>query len=122
MMQLLAWTSLQSALAVGGMALLTQALHGVPLEIRPIAGAFLTWWALAGILALAGSFFVLTIILSFAQWTTFIPLSTACSFACTIGISLLTGTSMISLRTLLGMLLIVAGVAVIATQHQPTIK
>jgi multidrug transporter EmrE-like cation transporter len=122
MMQLLAWTVVQSALAVGGMALLTHALHGVPLEMRALATAFVSWWALAGVVALAASFIVLSMILSFAPWTTFIPLSTACSFACTIGISLVTGTSMLSLRTVLGMLLIVAGVAVIATQNQSTVK
>jgi multidrug transporter EmrE-like cation transporter len=122
MMQLLACTVVQSALAVGGMALLTHALHGVPLEMRALATAFVSWWALAGVVALAASFIVLSMILSFAPWTTFIPLSTACSFACTIGISLVTGTSMLSLRTVLGMLLIVAGVAVIATQNQSTVK
>jgi multidrug transporter EmrE-like cation transporter len=122
MMQLLAWTVVQSALAVGGMALLTHALHGVPLEMRALATAFVSWWALAGVVALAASFIVLSMILSFAPWTTFIPVSTACSFACTIGISLVTGTSMLSLRTVLGMLLIVAGVAVIATQNQSTVK
>jgi multidrug transporter EmrE-like cation transporter len=122
MMQLLAWTVVQSALAVGGMALLTHALHGVPLEMRALATAFVSWWAFAGVVALAASFIVLSMILSFAPWTTFIPLSTACSFACTIGISLVTGTSMLSLRTVLGMLLIVAGVAVIATQNQSTVK
>jgi hypothetical protein len=122
MMQLLAWTFVQSALAVGGMALLTHALHGVPLEMRALATAFVSWWAFAGVVALAASFIVLSMILSFAQWTAFIPLSTACSFACTIGISLVTGTSMLSLRTVLGMLLIVAGVAVIATQTQSTLK
>lgn len=122
MMQLLAWTVVQSALAVGGMALLTHALHGAPLEMRALATAFVSWWALAGVVALAASFIVLSMILSFAPWTTFIPLSTACSFACTIGISLVTGTSMLSLRTVLGMLLIVAGVAVIATQNQSTVK
>jgi multidrug transporter EmrE-like cation transporter len=122
MMQLLAWTVVQSALAVGGMALLTHALQGVPLEMRALATAFVSWWAFAGVVALAASFIVLSMILSFAPWTTFIPLSTACSFACTIGISLVTGTSMLSLRTVLGMLLIVAGVAVIATQNQSTVK
>jgi len=122
MMQLLAWTVVQSALAVGGMALLTHALHGVPLEMRALATAFVSWWALAEVVALAASFIVLSMILSFAPWTTFIPVSTACSFACTIGISLVTGTSMLSLRTVLGMLLIVAGVAVIATQNQSTVK
>jgi|GEM_PF-2589724 len=122
MMQLLAWTVVQSALAVGGMALLTHALHGVPLEMRALTTAFVSWWAFAGVVALAASFIVLSMILSFAPWTTFIPLSTACSFACTIGISLVTGTSMLSLRTVLGMLLIVAGVAVIATQNQSTVK
>jgi len=122
MMQLLAWTVVQSALAVGGMALLTHALHGVPLEMRALATAFVSWWAFAGVVALAASFIVLSMILSFAPWTTFIPLSTACSFACTIGISLVTGTSMLSLRTVFGMLLIVAGVAVIATQNQSTVK
>ena len=122
MMQLLAWTVVQSALAVGGMALLTHALHGVPLEMRALATAFVSWWAFAGVVALAASFIVLSMILSFAPWTTFIPVSTACSFACTIGISLVTGTSMLSLRTVLGMLLIVAGVAVIATQNQSTVK
>jgi hypothetical protein len=122
MMQLLAWTVVQSALAVGGMALLTHALHGVPLEMRALVTAFVSWWAFAGVVALAASFIVLSMILSFAPWITFIPLSTACSFACTIGISLVTGTSMLSLRTVLGMLLIVAGVAVIATQNQSTVK
>lgn len=113
MMQILAWTTVQSALAVGGMVLLTHALHGVALEPRAIGAAFISWTAVAGVLALAASFIVLTVILSFAPWTTFIPISAACSFACTIGLSLITGTATISMRTIIGMLLIVAGVAVI---------
>lgn len=117
MMQLLAWTALQSALAVGGMALLTHALHGVPLELRAMATAFVSWWAITGLAALAGSFVVLSIILSFAQWTVFIPLSTACTFACTIGISLATGNEPLSMRTVVGMVLIIAGVAVVATKR-----
>lgn len=122
MMQLLTWTFIQSALAVGGMALLTHALHGVPLEVRAMATAFISWWALAGIVSLAASFIVLSMILSFAPWTSFVPLSTACSFACTIGVSLVVGTSMLNLRTIVGMVLIVAGVAVIATQQLSTNK
>ena len=117
MMQLLAWTVLQSALAVGGMALLTHALHGVPLEVRALSTAFLSLWALAGVAALAASFVVLSIILSFASWSTFIPISTACTFVCTICLSMIIQTEAVSIRTVIGMVLIIVGVAVIASKR-----
>lgn len=117
MMQLIVWCVVQSALAVSGMALLTHALHGVPLEFRAMTSAFISWWALTGVAALAASFVVLSIILSFASWSTFIPISTACTFACTIGLSLLLQTEAVGMRTVIGMALIIAGVAVIASKR-----
>lgn len=117
MMQLIAWCVVQSALAVGGMALLTHALHGVPLEFRAMVSAFISWWALTGVAALAASFVVLSIILSFASWSTFIPISTACTFACTIGLSLILRTEAVGMRMVIGMVLIIAGVAVIASKR-----
>lgn len=117
MMQLIAWCVLQSALAVGGMALLTHALYGVPLEIRALSTAFLSWWALAGAAALAASFIVLSIILSFASWSIFVPISTACTFVCTVCLSIITQSEAVSIRTVIGMVLIIAGIAVIASKR-----
>ncbi|MBL0323267.1 MAG: hypothetical protein IPP80_13005 [Ignavibacteria bacterium] len=84
MIKLLALTSLQAILGVGGIAMLTRALHGKPMELRVITTALFTIEGMIGAVILFGSFIVMSVILSFAKMSVYIPLNTALTFLVTI--------------------------------------
>lgn len=116
MIKLLALTTLQAILGVGGIAMLTRALHGKPMELRVITSALFTVEGMIGAVILFGSFIVMTVILSFAKMSVYIPLNTALTFLVTIILTVMIGQERVTLTTALGMVLIVAGVALVSAK------
>lgn len=113
MIRLLIYTFVQAMLGVGGIAMLTRALHGKPMELRVMTLALFTIEGGIGALLLFASFLVMSAILSFAKMAVYIPVNTAVTFLLTVVISIALGHERISVALVLGMVLIVAGVAII---------
>lgn len=117
MIKLYALTALQAILGVGGIVMLTRALHGKPMELRVMATAIFTVEGMIGAAVLFCSFVVMSIILSFAKMSVYIPLNTALTFLVTIILSVVIGHERVTLTTALGMVLIVAGVALVSAKN-----
>lgn len=113
-MKLVLLLLLQTSTSVLGMGLLTMALHGRPFTAGNILTALTGWQGISGVAALFVSFVVLGAVVSIAKLSTYIPLSTAMTFAFTILWTLLVDRESISTQTLIGMALILAGIIVVA--------
>lgn len=113
-MKLLLYILVQASTSVAGMGLLTIALHGRPFTAGNALQAAISWQGLVGIACLFASFILLGAIVSIAKLSSYIPLSTAVSFTFTVVWTYFVDRESISLSTMLGMLLILAGISVIA--------
>ncbi len=113
MMKLIAWSFLQSALGVGGIAMLTRALHGRPMEFRTMMSAALTPEAVIGAILLLGSFLVMSLILSFARMSVYIPVNTGLTFLLTVVLTLVTDDARLSMPMIVGMVLILVGISIV---------
>lgn len=114
MIKLVAFVTLQSILSVGGIMMIARVLHGKASDIRTIIAAASSIEGLVGVVLLFSSFVVMSFILSFAKSSIYIPVSTAIVFLTTILFAVVLGSERVTLVTALGMVLIVAGVALIA--------
>ena len=113
MMKLVAWSTVQSLLGVGGIAMLTRALHGRPMDLRTILAAALTVEGAIGALLLLLSFVVMSFILSFAKMNVYIPVNTGLTFLFTIVLTLVMDDARISMPMIIGMVLILAGISIV---------
>ena len=113
-MKLLLLTTLQSALTVGGMGLLTIALGGRPLEFRALYEGIFTLPGISGIVLLFGSFITTSVVLTFAKLSIFVPLNTGIVFLFTVLFASVVQHERINLPILIGMSLIVAGIAIVS--------
>ena len=117
MIKLILLTLLQAILGVGGVALLTHALHGKPAELRELLAGVLTIHGAAGTLLLFSSFILLSLIVSFAKMSVYLPLNTALTFLVTIVVAVVLGHERVTYTNALGMILIVTGVALIVSKQ-----
>ncbi|MBU3699830.1 MAG: hypothetical protein FGM33_07455 [Candidatus Kapabacteria bacterium] len=108
----------QSALSVGGITLLHNVLDGRGQHAMEAISSLLTIRGLAGTVLLFSAFAVMSYMLTFMKATVFIPMNTATTFLLTVLIGLFTSSERPSLRLILGMALVLTGIAVIATQRQ----
>jgi multidrug transporter EmrE-like cation transporter len=113
-MKLVLLLLLQTSTSVLGMGLLTMALHGRPFTAGNILTALTGWQGISGVAALFVSFVVLGAVVSIAKLSTYIPLSTAMTFAFTVMWTLIIDRQMITIPTIIGMFLIMAGITTIA--------
>lgn len=106
----------QSALSVGGIGLLHTVLEGK----QSILDTLLTLASLRGIagsgLLLLG-FVVMSHMLTMTKASVFIPLNTATTFILTVAIGLISQSERPSVALIIGMTLVLSGIAVIATQR-----
>jgi len=116
MIKLILLTLLQSLLTVFGMGLLNLALDGKTINVRELATALMTIQGMVGMLLLFGSFVLTSVILSFARLGVFIPLNTGLVFLATVLWGVLIQQEKISIPMMLGMVLIVMGVALVSAQ------
>ncbi|MBU3742802.1 MAG: hypothetical protein FGM24_11070 [Candidatus Kapabacteria bacterium] len=113
-MKLLLFIIMQAATSVTGMGLLTIALHGRPFTAGNALQAATGWHGLLGIAFLFVSFILLGAIVSLAKLSTYIPISTAISFAFTVLWTVVVDRESVSVSTIIGMALILAGISAIA--------
>lgn len=116
-MKLLLWTIAHSALTVGGMGLLTIALGGREITFRTLLDGLLTLPGITGVVLLFGSFLTTAAVLSFARLSLFIPLNTGLVFLFTLLFAVFVQHEKINVPILLGMVLIVSGIAIISGQR-----
>lgn len=114
-MKLIVLTILQSLCTVVGMGLLNVALDGRPIQLREITSALYTLHGMFGVVLLFLSFVLTSVILSFARLSVFIPLNTGFVFLATIIWAILFQEDKISLPMMIGMMLIVAGIALVSS-------
>ena len=117
-MKLILLTTLQSALTVGGMGLLTLSLNGRPLEVKSLLEGIFTFQGMAGVLMLLGSFVTTSIVLTFAKLSVFVPLNTGIVFLFTILFAMIVQHEKIDLPVVIGMVFIVIGIS-IASAFRP---
>lgn len=108
----------QSVLSVGGITLLHNALDGKGQHAIDAILSLLSVRGFAGVVLLLTAFAVMSYMLTFMRATVFIPMNTATTFLLTVVIGLFTATERPSLQIILGMVLVLSGIAVIATQRQ----
>jgi multidrug transporter EmrE-like cation transporter len=113
-MKLVLLLLLQTSTSVLGMGLLTMALHGRPFTAGNILTALTGWQGISGVAALFVSFVVLGAVVSIAKLSTYIPLSTAMTFAFTVMWTLMVDRESVNASTLFGMAMILAGISAIA--------
>lgn len=107
----------QSALSVGGISILHSVLHG---KQQPMIDTLLS---LANLRGIAGSgllllaFVVVSHMLTLTKASVFIPLNTATTFILTVAIGLISQSERPSVALIVGMMLVLSGIAVIATQR-----
>lgn len=118
-MKLLLFCVLQSALGVGGTALLTQALHGRDISVASITSATMTWQGIGGLALLFSSFLVMGVILSFAKMAAYIPLNTALTFLFTVLLTVVVQRDAVSWPLVGGMALIFVGVLLVSAATAP---
>ncbi|OJX61313.1 MAG: hypothetical protein BGO89_01690 [Candidatus Kapaibacterium thiocyanatum] len=118
-MKLLLFCVLQSALGVGGTALLTQALHGRDISVASITSATMTWQGIGGLVLLFSSFLVMGVILSFAKMAAYIPLNTALTFLFTVVLTIVVQRDAVSWPLVGGMALIFVGVLLVSAATTP---
>ena len=116
-MRLLLWTVAHSALTVGGMGLLTIALGGRAITFKTLLDGLLTLPGFIGVVLLFGSFLTTTAVLSFAKLSVFVPLNTGLVFLFTLMFAVIINDEKVNLPILIGMALIVSGIAIISAQR-----
>lgn len=117
MMRVVLLSFLQSALSVGGISVLQSALHGRDQTVVTTALSLLSVRGVAGSLMLFLGFLVMSHMLSFTKVAVFIPLNTATTFLLTIGFGLIVGSDRPSPTMLVGMGLVLTGIALITAQR-----
>jgi drug/metabolite transporter (DMT)-like permease len=117
MMRLVMLSVLQSGLSVGGITVLHELLHDRSLTPAEIVGAFISMRGLLGIVLLILAFLVMSYMLTDMKVSVFVPLNTATTFLTTTVAGLLVTSERPSLRIFAGMVLVVAGIAVITAQR-----
>ena len=122
MIKLIVLTLLQSLFTVCGMGLLNMALDGKTISVRELATALATMQGVAGMLLLFGSFVLTSVILSFARLGVFIPLNTGLVFLATVLWGVLFQQEKLSMPMMLGMVLIVMGVALVSAQSMKQVQ
>lgn len=113
-MKLVLYVLVQAVTSVVGTGLLTIALHGRPFTASTALQSLGTWQGFTGVALLFVSFLAVGAIVSFAKLSSYIPISTAMSFACTVMWTLIIDRQMITMPTIIGMSLIMAGITTIA--------
>ncbi len=113
-MKLILLSLLQSLFTVSGMGLLTVALGGKGLVPRELLAAITSLHGILGLVLLFGSFVVTSMILTFARLSVFVPLNTGMVFLVTLLYAVLFQAEKLSLPIMLGMVLIVMGIALVS--------
>lgn len=98
------------------------ALDGKTISVRELATALATMQGVAGMLLLFGSFVLTSVILSFARLGVFIPLNTGLVFLATVLWGVLFQQEKLSMPMMLGMVLIVMGVALVSAQSMKQVQ
>lgn len=106
----------QSALSVGGISLLHAVLDGKNQALLQTATALLSLRGMAGSLLLFAGFLVMSHMLTLTRVSVFVPLNTATTFLLTIGMGLVLRTERPSIIMVLGMVLVLSGIALITAQ------
>lgn len=117
MIRLVFLSFLQSALSVGGIEMLHTVLNGKQLSITDTLLALVSLRGIAGSGLLLCGFVVMSHMLTISKASVFIPLNTATTFVLTVAIGLLSQTERPSVALIVGMTLVLSGIAVIATQR-----
>jgi drug/metabolite transporter (DMT)-like permease len=117
MMRIVLLSFVQSALSVGGIGLLHTALHGKDQNMIGTVMSLLSLRGMAGSLMLFLGFLVMSHMLSLTKVSVFIPLNTATTFLLTIGFGLISGSDRPSLSLIIGMGLVLCGIALITAQR-----
>jgi drug/metabolite transporter (DMT)-like permease len=117
MIRIVVLSFVQSALSVGGIRMLHDALQGKDQTIISTALSLLSIRGMAGSLMLFLGFLVMSHMLSLTKVSVFVPLNTATTFLLTIGVGLIAGSDRPSLSLMIGMALVLSGIALIATQR-----
>jgi multidrug transporter EmrE-like cation transporter len=113
-MKLILLTTLQSVLTVGGLGLLGMAMGGREFSVRMFFDGLFSIHGVGGVVCLVASFIVTSVVLSFARLSIFIPLNTGLVFLFTVLFTLLFHDEGVSLPVILGMSLIIAGIAIVS--------
>lgn len=113
-MKLILLSILQSAFAVGGTGLMTMAMHGRMTGPTSLIEGALTPQGLLGMVLLLSSFVVMAVILTFAKMSVYVPLNTGIAFLFTIIFAAVVEHERINIPMIIGMVLILSGVAVLA--------
>lgn len=108
---------IQSALSVGGITLLHLVLDGRGASIPDTVHSLISARGLVGTVLLFLAFAVMSYMLTFTKASTFIPMNTATTFLVTVVMGLFTTSERPSLQLVVGMALVVSGIAVIAAQR-----
>lgn len=101
---------LQCLLSVGGMTLLTVALHGKALSPQGILVALKTWHGSLGCLALFASFVVMGTLLAETRLSVYVPLTTGLTFLFTALFSVVVLQEKLGWHHWVGMSFILVGV------------
>lgn len=118
MMQLIAWCVVQSALAVGGLTLITRSVFNSSGDVSSVVAGILTVEGVLGSLSLLLSFVVMTYILSFAQMHVYVPVNTGFTFLFTMLVSALLQGERIASRDLLGIALVLVGITILSLRQR----
>lgn len=108
----------QSALSVGGITLLHHVLEGRGQNVTELVMSMMSLRGIAGAMLLFGAFAVMSYMLTFVKASVFIPMNTATTFLLTVVVGFLLSTEKPSWHIILGMMLVLSGIAVIAGQRQ----
>lgn len=108
---------IQSALSVGGISVLHSVLHGKEQGVASTALSLLSLRGVSGSLMLFLGFLVMSHMLSLTKVSVFIPLNTATTFLLTVGFGIIAGTERPSLTLVIGMGLVLSGIALITAQR-----
>ncbi|MBU3678681.1 MAG: hypothetical protein FGM32_03630 [Candidatus Kapabacteria bacterium] len=107
----------QSALAVGGIGMLHSVLDGKPQSVIDTLQTLVCFRGIAGSGLLLLGFVVMSYMLTLTKASVFIPLNTATTFILTVAIGLISQSERLSAPLIVGMMLVLSGIALIATQR-----
>jgi multidrug transporter EmrE-like cation transporter len=117
MLRTVALAFVQCLLSVGGMGLLTKALHGSSFSAEHVLAALRTWYGAAGCLALFGSFVVMGALLAETRLSVYVPITTGMTFLLTAILSFFMLNERPDWQQWIGMIAILCGVILVATRR-----
>lgn len=117
MMRVIILSFVQSALSVGGISILHSVLHGTGQTLMATMLSLVSLRGLAGSLMLFLGFLVMSHMLSLTKVSVFVPLNTATTFLLTVAIGIVAGSERPSLTLVVGMGLVLSGIALITAQR-----